>query len=187
VVWHVQQRRQQQLAFSGGPRAGHLHVRRRRRRCAMLTLPACVCALDLEHARECCTAPSALRSDRRADQAIGRIDRRANQIDRSTGTSQSTDCACLPLFSISDICPCVLPVGKTMLMDLLVHAAPPEFKVRTRLCQPLVVCCKHPLGMYGCPGLSRLWHVPCWSGLTSTPPCIFTLEVHKALQFALKP
>ena len=33
---------------------------------------------------------SALRSDRRADQAIGIIDRRANQIDREKGTSQST-------------------------------------------------------------------------------------------------
>jgi hypothetical protein len=33
---------------------------------------------------------SALRSDRSADQAIGIIDRRANQIDRLTGTSQST-------------------------------------------------------------------------------------------------
>ena len=36
---------------------------------------------------------SALRSDRRADQVIGIIDRRANQIDRSTGTSQSTGTA----------------------------------------------------------------------------------------------
>jgi ABC-type uncharacterized transport system fused permease/ATPase subunit len=33
---------------------------------------------------------SALPSDRRADQAIGIIDRRADQIDRWTGTSQST-------------------------------------------------------------------------------------------------
>ena len=33
---------------------------------------------------------SALRSDRRADQAIGIIDRRADQIDMSTGTSQIT-------------------------------------------------------------------------------------------------
>ena len=32
-----------------------------------------------------------MRSDRRADQTIGIIDRRANQIDRLTGTSQSTD------------------------------------------------------------------------------------------------
>ena len=38
---------------------------------------------------------SALRSDRRADQAIGIIDRRANQINRETGSSQSTGLSCL--------------------------------------------------------------------------------------------
>ena len=40
-----------------------------------------------------CAALSALRTDRRADQAIGKINRRAGQGTGKTGTSQSTGCA----------------------------------------------------------------------------------------------